>query len=134
MVKFRAYAEPEDADFKTIVYESSDPANAKVFVNSRYPIDMLNCFATGDFTLTAKTPDGSVSDTKSFTVSDRDRTPSEDGYADGIFWLNEEWFGHANGSINYIKPDGSVLHHAYEQQNAGRRIRCYIAVCHPVWR
>lgn len=117
MVSFRAYVEPEDADFQTLSYESSDPTYAKVFVNSRYPVDMLNCFKEGEYTLTAKVPDGSVSDTKTFTVVDRDRTPSDDEYKDGIFWLNEEWFGHANGSINYIKADGTLMHHAYEMQN-----------------
>ena len=119
MVAFRAYVEPDNADFTTINYETSDPKNAVVFVNSRYPVDMLNCFKVGEYTITAKTPDGSISDAKEFTVADRDRTPSDDGYTDGIFWLNEEWYGHANGSINYIKPDGSIMHHAYEMQNPG---------------
>lgn len=117
MITFRANAVPADATFPTVIYTVSDPVNAKVFVNSRYPVDMLTLYKEGEYTLTATS--GDVTSTKSFTVRDRYRKPLAEGYKDGLFWLNEEWYGHSSGSINYLTSKGDFLHHVYESQNPG---------------
>lgn len=58
------------------------------------------------------------------TLTPRDRTPLSDSYQDGTFWLNEEWFGHTNGSINYITADKNIKYRVYEAQNSGMSFGC----------
>lgn len=116
MFGFRAYAEPEDADFGTVVYELSDPAAGEVFAKSAYAFDHFFAHNTGKYTITAKTPDGRVSASVDFEIIDRERTEEND-FTEGTLWLSEEWFGHSNGSINYVRPDNSVLFRAYEMVN-----------------
>jgi len=48
----------------------------------------------------------------------------ENGYVDGTIILNEEWFGHTNGSINYITPDNEILYQAYSRENPGYSFGC----------
>jgi len=35
-------------------------------------------------------------------------TKAQSVYTDGYFIVNEEWFGHTNGSVNFINTNGSV--------------------------
>lgn len=44
------------------------------------------------------------------------------GYADGTFWLNEDWFTHKNGSINYLRTpvptdDSEIVYRAFGRAN-----------------
>lgn len=52
-------------------------------------------------------------------VTDPDRTPLENGYLDGTIILNEEWFTHTNGGLNYITEDNEWIYQAYERENPG---------------
>lgn len=47
---------------------------------------------------------------------DPDNKP-DDEFRDGVFWLNEEWFTHTSGSINYIDAEGNIYYRAYGNQN-----------------
>lgn len=38
-------------------------------------------------------------------------------YTDGFFMVNEDWFGHTNGSVNFIKNDGTVNYRVYSTVN-----------------
>lgn len=38
-------------------------------------------------------------------------------FTKGYFIVNEEWFGHTNGSVNYIAPDGTVSYRVYSEVN-----------------
>ncbi|MDE6296488.1 MAG: DUF5074 domain-containing protein, partial [Muribaculaceae bacterium] len=67
---------------------------------------------------------GVVSESFTVTVIPRDREPLSDNYQQGTFWLNEEWFGHANGSINYIRDDNEIMYRVYESQNPGEAFGC----------
>lgn len=75
---------------------------------------------TGDnpATLHVVSADGAYE--KDFTVNvieaDRSEHPDWD-YTDGTIILNEEWFGHTNGGLNYITPDNEVIYQAYEKEN-----------------
>ncbi len=116
VINFRASALPEDADFGTVVYSIDDPDAAEIYAQSRYDFDMFISHKQGDFVMTASVPGTDIKQEYRIHVSDRDRT-KPDNYTDGTFWLSEEWFGHTNGSINYIKPDYSYILRAYEQVN-----------------
>ncbi|MDR2123027.1 MAG: DUF5074 domain-containing protein [Flavobacteriaceae bacterium] len=41
-------------------------------------------------------------------------------YTKGIFIVNEDWFGHARGSINFLPKDGDWVYNAYRQENKGQ--------------
>lgn len=38
-------------------------------------------------------------------------------FTKGFFIVNEEWFGHTNGSVNFIKEDGTVVYRPYSTIN-----------------
>lgn len=84
------------------------------------PANILSCTAHYEST------DGSGVRSNDFKVviDPRDRTPLADQYQDGTFWLNEEWFGHANGSINYITPERELKYRVYESQNPDKVFGC----------
>ena len=67
---------------------------------------------------------GVKSDSFIVTVMPRDRQPLSDNYQQGTFWLNEEWFGHTNGSINYITSGNEVKYRVFESQNPGEAFGC----------
>lgn len=53
------------------------------------------------------------------TIRVQDRT-AYDGYQDGTFILNEAWFGHENGDMNFITADGNMMYRVYERENQGQ--------------
>ena len=58
-------------------------------------------------------------------VVEQDRTPlAENTYLDGTIILNEEWFGHTNGGLNFITKDGNIMYQAYERENPGMSFGC----------
>ena len=38
--------------------------------------------------------------------------------------LNEEWYGHTNGGLNYYTPDFEIVYQAYERENPGMSFGC----------
>lgn len=44
-------------------------------------------------------------------------TNAQSTYTDGYFMVNEEWFGHTNGSLNFISNNGPVTYRAYSTVN-----------------
>lgn len=48
-----------------------------------------------------------------------DETPD---YTKGVLFLNEDWFGHQNGSMNYLRPDGSWDYRVFQKENPGMEL------------
>ncbi|MDE7377311.1 MAG: leucine-rich repeat protein [Muribaculaceae bacterium] len=113
---------PENADYQEVdvVLSNTDVAttySVSAFNPSRRYFELVT-HQVGTVDVTLKAKDGSgVAATYRFIVNEPDRTPAADSYQDGTIWLNEEWFGHCNGSLNYITSDGDVVYNAYETQN-----------------
>lgn len=40
-------------------------------------------------------------------------------YTDGVFVLNEDWYGHNNSTINFIHDDGTIDYRVFQAANAG---------------
>lgn len=53
------------------------------------------------------------------TVVLEDSTPSPVIDAEGFFVVNEDWFGHDNGTVNYFKNNGEIIYRAYRAANEG---------------
>lgn len=113
---------PENADIQSydIAISNTDIAtthSVRAFNPSRQYYELVT-HQVGECDVTFKSQDGSgVESTYHIIVNGPDRTPMADNYQDGTLWLNEEWFGHTNGSINYITKDKDIKYRVYESQN-----------------
>ena len=47
---------------------------------------------------------------------------NDNGYTDGVFILNEDWFGHCNSTINFLYPDGTFDYRIFQKANPGREL------------
>ena len=121
--------EPSNADIQSYNIEISDPTIATTYsvtaFNPTRKYFELVTHKPGEVDVTFKAQDGSdVATTYHFIIKDSDRSEAKDSWQDGTFWLNEDWFGHTNGSINYIEKNGNVRYRAYESQNAYESFGC----------
>ena len=93
--------------------------------NTRTQFYELSGHRVGECNLILTSKDGS-NFTKTYTVriEEQDRTPLENGYTDGTLIINEEWFGHTNGGMNYITPEGEMMYQVYERENPGMSFGC----------
>ncbi len=106
--------EPEGADFANFKAEFADESIVSIYTN----IKGLVAHRAGETTMTLSVPGTDVKTEYTVRVKgvDPDNKPADD-FADGMFWLNEEWFTHTSGSINYIDEDGQVFYRVYGNQN-----------------
>ncbi|MDE6793401.1 MAG: leucine-rich repeat protein, partial [Muribaculaceae bacterium] len=121
--------EPANADIQSYDIEISDPTVATTYsvtaFNPTRKYFELVTHKPGEVDVTFKAQDGSeVATTYHFIIQESDRSEAKDSWQDGTFWLNEDWFGHTNGSINYIEKDGTVRYRAYESQNPYESFGC----------
>ncbi len=47
-----------------------------------------------------------------------------ESYAHGVFFVNEDWFGHNNGTVNFLDANGNWHYSVYEQENPGKELGC----------
>lgn len=45
-------------------------------------------------------------------------------YTKGTFFVNEDWFGHTNGSVNFLKENGEWVYRAYTRENPKQGFGC----------
>ncbi|SMO35026.1 Por secretion system C-terminal sorting domain-containing protein [Saccharicrinis carchari] len=43
-------------------------------------------------------------------------------YSNGVFIVNEDWFGHSEGTVSYLASDDQFVYRAYRQQNEGKTL------------
>ncbi len=140
MIGLRAIVEPADADIPEVTITLSDNGTSRDDMTcSTYKVNYWdndrNRFQffelsghrlTGDkpAKLTVTSDDGAYSKVFTVNVVDPDRTPRPQGYVDGTILLNEEWFGHTNGGMNYLTEDDEIIYQAYERENPGMSFGC----------
>lgn len=121
--------EPANADIQTYDVSVSNPEvattyAARAFNPSRSFWELIT-HKTGTVDVTFTSQDGSgASTTYTVNVLEPNREPLADSYQNGTFWLNEDWFGHSNGSINYIADNGELKYRVYESQNKYESFGC----------
>lgn len=121
MVAANPVIEPADADLTDFTISIEDPTlctiyAAKAFKPTRNFYE-LTTFKLGETNITYTTADGSGTQlTFKLVVEDRERENPID-YTKGMFWLNEEWFGHCSGSINFVGDDYTFTGKVYEREN-----------------
>ena len=50
-------------------------------------------------------------------------TPLAD-YTQGVFVVNEDWTGHQNSTVNFLKDDGEWIYRVVQQENPGVEVGC----------
>ena len=138
LIGLKPVIEPADADIPDVTITLSDNGTSKADMTcSTYRVnwwDINNVRSqfyelsghrpTGDHPakLHVESADGHF--VKDFVVNvlESDRTPID--YTDGTIILNEEWFGHTNGGLNYVTPENEIIYQAYERENPGMSFGC----------
>lgn len=94
--------------------------------NNRIRFNELSGHRQGECKLILKAKDGSgYTREYKVKVQDQDRTPvAENTYLDGTIILNEEWFGHTNGGMNFVTKDKQMMYQVYERENPGMSFGC----------
>lgn len=91
-------------------------------------VELVVTDAIGDGTYTITVPDGYIyttdtnkltSDVKGFSLTYTVKKPEVPDFSTGMLMINEGWFGHDNGSINFIGADGKTTYNAFKLQNPG---------------
>ncbi len=128
---------PDDPDIADVnVILSDNGTNKDSYIATMYKVNLwdennvrttpyeLSGHRNGECRLTVTAADGSNFE-KTFTVRvvDPDREMPVD-YTAGTIMLNEEWFGHTNGGLNWFSPDYEVVYQAYERENPGMSFGC----------
>lgn len=138
MIGIIAEITPSNADIKDVNVTISDNGTGRDdYIATMYRVNYwdlnnnrtqfyeLSGHRAGECKLTVTSTDG-TNFSKEFTVkvTEPDRTPLENGYTDGTIILNEEWFGHTNGGLNYLTKDNEIIYQAYERENPGMSFGC----------
>lgn len=123
---------PADPDIKTLNIKLAGNGTGKSdYIATMYTVNIwdehntmtrfneLSGHRTGECKLTVSANDGSGF-TKEFTVKvvePERETPID--YSEGTIMLNEEWYGHTNGGLNWYSPEYNIVYQAYERENPG---------------
>lgn len=121
MIAANPVIEPADADLTDFDIAIEDPSLCTIYAakafNPTRNFYELTTFKLGETNVTYTAKDGSGTQLSfKLVVEDRDRETPID-YTKGMFWLNEEWFGHCSGSINFVGDDYTFTGKVYEREN-----------------
>ncbi len=123
---------PEDPDITDVNIAISGNGDSKDnYIATMYQVNIwdenntrtrpyeLSGHRVGECKLTVSSQDGTGFE-KEFTVRvvEPEREPAID-YNTGTIMLNEEWYGHTNGGLNWYSPEYDVVYQAYERENPG---------------
>ena len=123
---------PEDPDVSDVTITiSGNGDNTTNYIATMYQVNIwdenntrlrpyeLSGHRIGECKLTVESQDG-TGYAKEFTIKvvDPAREPAID-YNTGTIMLNEEWYGHTNGGLNWFSPDYDIVYQAYERENPG---------------
>lgn len=90
------------------------PAEAGNLVNG-VPLDYVATDIEGKTRSTSRPTIGAYE----YVVED-----APDKYVDGVFVVNEDWFGHNNSTVNYISNNGEWTYRAFQLENPGLSLGC----------
>lgn len=94
--------------------------------NNRINFYELSGHHAGECKVILKAKDGSnYTREYKLKVVEQDRTPvNGNTYRDGTIILNEEWYGHTNGGMNFLTKDKDIMYQVYERENPGQSFGC----------
>ena len=110
--------EPADADIADYNIEISDRSIVEDFGKGKYAYVTLVAHKSGTTTVKLTGADGAGAE-RVLTVTVEEPETAELDFSNGTFILNEEWFTHTNGSINYVDADGKMHYRVVASRNDG---------------
>jgi hypothetical protein len=48
----------------------------------------------------------------------------ETDYSKGVFFVNEDWYGHQNSTVNFLSDKGDWTYHVFQKSNPGKELGC----------
>ncbi|MDR1880022.1 MAG: Ig-like domain-containing protein [Tannerellaceae bacterium] len=103
---------PANTTNRRVAWKSSDYTVADV--NSAGYVSALKA---GKAIITATAKDGGAEQSCEITVREVD-------YTDGVFFINEDWFGHNNSTVNFLSADGAWKYRVFQAENPGHELGC----------
>lgn len=58
----------------------------------------------------------------SFSMGTLYAADKENSYTDGVFIVNEDWFGHQNSTVNWLSSAGEWTYRAFQKANSGKEL------------
>jgi hypothetical protein len=101
---------PVDANWKEVEWTVVNPAVASVTVHPGTDSITVKGLTEGTTSVIATAKDNSVFNTLTVTVNRPD-------YSEGVFIVNEDWFGHLPGSVNFLYNDGRIDYNVFKHAN-----------------
>lgn len=109
-IQLTANVLPLKADNKNVSWTSSNTSVASVSTNG-----LVTALSVGETKIIVNTEDGNFSDTCMLSVG-------ELNYSNGVFFVNEDWYGHNNGTINFLDDNGNWHYRVYQKENPGKEL------------
>lgn len=103
-----------------LVYDVASNTNSSLITATIDGSDLLLSTTddmTGEAEITIRATLGSETAETSFSVSVFDYD-----YTNGVFIVNEDWFGHDNGTVNFLTGDGDFVYRAFRKENPGQTL------------
>ena len=110
---FTPVYEPADADFTGYNVEFGDESVVTLYKS----VNAIVAHNEGETSFRISSLDGTVTADYTVHVKGPDPTDRPEDFLDGTVWLNEEWFTHTSGSLNYLDTNGDIYYRAYGNQN-----------------
>ncbi|MDL2314988.1 DUF5074 domain-containing protein [Bacteroidales bacterium OttesenSCG-928-C19] len=101
---------PESNSSKKLLWSTSNPEIAVVDSTG-----LVKALAIGDAVIFVSNEAGTLKDSCSISVQEVD-------YTKGTFFVNEDWFGRSNGSVNFLTENGKFIYRAYARENGGETL------------
>lgn len=128
---------PDNADIQRLSFEINNPdvSDKSTWKAALYQVNMWNedgsrytpyeliSYRPGATTLKIKalSPDPFEME---IPIIINDFTPDLTDYTDGTLLMNEEWFGHMSGGMNYATPEHEIVYQVYANENEGGSFGC----------
>lgn len=124
ILKFDPVFGNEDATFKTFNIVVDDTEKVTYFPYDRTKEYSLVAHNAGTTNIAIVSKDGNARAEYMVKVAGPTPFEPEEGFREGTFWLNEEWFGHTSGSINYLDPNRELHYRVYGNNNNDAAFGC----------
>jgi hypothetical protein len=49
---------------------------------------------------------------------------AQDEYTEGVFFVNEDWYGHQNSTVNFLSNNGEWTYRVFQKNNPGKELGC----------
>jgi len=127
ILAMRVKVEPENSANKNVVFSVSDTSDSDMVttysVGGSEKFTELVTYRPGTFKLTLSALENpEIQHVYNVTVNTTEATDAKEDFINGTFWVNEDWFTHKNGSINYLKKplpadESDIVYRAYGRNN-----------------